>query len=138
MGFFKSGNQKSSREGGKTIIAQSCTLNGELHLETSLHVDGKIEGHIESLNDISIGKMGHVIGFISAKTVYLSGRLEGKVHCSALEILEGGCFMGDLITGALTIEQGGRFIGQSMDQGNTPVLEHETKLEQLELKTDKR
>lgn len=92
---------------------------------------------MQSTSDVSIGKMGRVSGLTCAKTIFLSGHLEGKVHCNSLEILEGGCFIGDLVTGALTIESGGRFIGQSMDQGETPGLEPMTKVEQLELKTDR-
>lgn len=108
-----------------------------MSLDNSLHVDGCLEGQVESLADISIGKQGQVSGFITARTIFLSGRLDGKVNCSSLEILEGGCFIGDLLTGSLTIEPGGRFIGQSLGHGDLIDLDHQAKLEKLELKTEK-
>ena len=116
MGLFKSSHKQSGIDGGKTIVAQGCTINGELHVSGSLHVDGHIEGVVHSAQNLSIGQAGQVNGLVQAQIVYLSGCLEGKVECQALEILSTGRFTGELVSGELTIERGGKFVGQSYEQ----------------------
>ncbi|WP_052501411.1 bactofilin family protein [Thiomicrospira microaerophila] len=116
MGLFKSSDTKSSGDGGKTIIAESCTITGDLQLAGSLHVDGRIEGSVQTALDISVGQNGQINGLVQARVIYLSGCLEGKVRCQGLEVLSNGRFLGELISGELTIERGGKFIGQSFEQ----------------------
>lgn len=70
---------------------------------------------IESDYDVSIGAQGEVVGLIKARTVVLSGVLEGKVACERIDILSGGKLIGELICGEVTIEAGGKFIGESRE-----------------------
>lgn len=123
MGIFKSGDQKPSREGGKTIIAEGCSVNGEIvDLQGALHVDGHIDGIVETSYDISIGQNGSLNGLIKARSIFLSGKLEGKVACERIEILETGKLVGELISGELTIETGGKFIGQSRELSESGII----------------
>lgn len=80
-----------------------------------LHVDGLVEGVIETEFDISIGESGSVSGLIKAKDIVVSGVIEGKVVCEAIEILSTGKMMGELISSELNIEPGGKFIGESRE-----------------------
>ncbi|MBE0493417.1 MAG: polymer-forming cytoskeletal protein [Thiomicrospira sp.] len=123
MGIFKSGDQKPSREGGKTIIAEGCSVNGEIvDLQGALHIDGHIDGIVETSYDISIGQNGSLNGLIKARSIFLSGKLEGKVACERIEILETGKLVGELISGELTIETGGKFIGQSRELSESGII----------------
>lgn len=58
---------------------------------------------------------GEVKGFVKARTVVLSGVLEGKVACERIDILATGKLIGELISGEMTIEAGGKFIGESRE-----------------------
>ncbi|WP_019555904.1 polymer-forming cytoskeletal protein [Thiomicrorhabdus arctica] len=78
-----------------------------------MHIDGRIDGLIDSGYDVSIGESGHVTGLIKAKQIVLSGVLEGKVACESIDILATGKLVGELICGEFTLETGGKFIGQS-------------------------
>ncbi|MGM0540995.1 MAG: bactofilin family protein [Pseudomonadota bacterium] len=114
MGFFKSSGRHARQEGGKTIIAEGCFISGEItELKGALHIDGRIDGIIDSGYDLSIGGSGYVTGLIKAKQIVLSGTLEGKVACESIEILATGKLIGELICGEFTLETGGKFIGQS-------------------------
>lgn len=97
-----------------------------------MHIDGRIDGVIDSGYDVSIGKSGHVTGLIKAKQIVLSGVLEGKVACESIDILATGKLIGELICGEFTLETGGKFIGQSheMTEGGMVVSLPET-FEQL-------
>ncbi|MDA3807043.1 MAG: polymer-forming cytoskeletal protein [Thiomicrorhabdus sp.] len=133
MGFFKSSGRHARQEGGKTIIAEGCLISGEIaDLKGALHIDGHIDGIIDSGYDVSIGESGHVTGLIKAKQIVLSGLLEGKVACESIEILATGKLIGELICGEFTLEAGGKFIGQSheMTEGGMVVSLPET-FEQL-------
>ncbi len=116
MGIFNAKHKKSSTEGGKTIIASGCKISGELiDLKGVLHVDGRIDGVIESDFDISIGEDGYISGLIQATNIVVSGVLEGKISCQSIDILSTGKVMGEVISGEMMIESGGRFIGESRE-----------------------
>lgn len=87
-----------------------------------MHVDGHIDGIVETNYDISIGQNGSLTGLIKARSIFLSGKLEGKVACERIEILATGKLMGELISGELTIETGGKFIGQSRELSESGII----------------
>lgn len=87
-----------------------------------MHVDGHIDGIVETSYDISIGQNGSLNGLIKARSIFLSGKLEGKVACERIEILETGKLVGELISGELTIETGGKFIGQSRELSESGII----------------
>jgi cytoskeletal protein CcmA (bactofilin family) len=97
-------------------------------LQGPLHIDGRLEGVIDSQFDVSIGVTGQVSGLVKARTIVLSGVLDGKVACDKIDILQTGKLIGELISGELTVETGGKFIGQSheMTEGGMVVSLPET------------
>jgi len=92
-------------------------------LKGSLHIDGRVEGVIDTEFDVSIGVSGQVSGLIKARSIVLSGVLDGKVACEKIDILQTGKLIGELISGEFTVETGGKFIGQSheMTEGGMVV-----------------
>jgi len=60
-----------------------------------------------------VGGDGHVKGRIKAETVVVSGRVDGSINASRLEIIAGGSVEGDVHVIDLVIEPGGRFNGSS-------------------------
>jgi cytoskeletal protein CcmA (bactofilin family) len=150
MGIFNSKRKSNRAEGGKTIIAQGCLITGEItDLKGPLHIDGKVEGVIDSEFDVSIGHSGQVTGVIKARNIALSGCLDGEINCQKIEILSTGKLIGDLICVDFTVEAGGKFIGQSHElteegmivslkdessqlesDGNPKVLTHEKEMEE--------
>ncbi len=97
-----------------------------------MHVDGRVDGVIDSDHDLSIGKEGYVTGLVKAKKIVLSGVFEGKMICENIEILSTGKLIGDLVCNDFVVETGGKFIGQSheMTEGGMVVSLPET-FEQL-------
>lgn len=97
-------------------------------LQGTLHVDGQVEGIIESEFDVSVGIAGRVKGLVKAKRIVLSGTLEGKVVCEKIDILSSGKLIGELVCSDFTVETGGKFIGQSheMTEGGMVVSLPET------------
>jgi cytoskeletal protein CcmA (bactofilin family) len=134
MGVFKSKSSKSGANGRKTIIAQGCQITGELiNPEGSLHVDGQIDGIIETDNEISIGCQGKVKGLVKAQKIVVSGTLEGKIVCEKVEVLATGKLLGDIVCGEILIEAGGKFIGKSSELTEGGMIVSFSEIEKKEL-----
>ena len=97
-----------------------------------MHVDGRVDGVIDSDHDLSIGESGYVTGLVKAQKIVLSGVFEGKMICENIEVLATGKLIGELVCNDFVIETGGKFIGQSheMTEGGMVVSLPET-FEQL-------
>jgi len=78
-----------------------------------LHVDGRIDGDVQSESNVVIGADGYLKGQVKAATVVVSGRVDGSISADRLEIIAGGCVEGDVHIVDLVIEPGGRFNGSS-------------------------
>ncbi len=95
------------------MIANGAYIKGELSFECRLHVDGELEGIINSTNMIVIGKRGKIQGDVKADKLVVNGMFEGSADCNKVEVLADGVFTGDIISGELTIESKAKFQGQS-------------------------
>ncbi len=98
---------------GTTIIAEGTKVNGKIEIEVKLHVDGNVEGTIESSNVVIIGSKGLVKGEVFAEKLVVSGEFEGNADCRDIEILTGGKIVGDIASSNLVIESQGFFEGTS-------------------------
>lgn len=92
-----------------------------------LHIDGAVEGSIDSSADIAIGSAGSFEGNISANRVVVSGYLHGQVDCTRLEIVASGKVFGEVHSQEIVIEPGGQFIGESRirEQASVATLQHQ-------------
>ena len=116
MGVFdKSNSSVNSKE--TTIISSKAKINGNLKLDSNLHIDGEIEGKIESKSLVSIGKNGVVNGEIIAKKLVVNGKFIGKAECDNIEILKNGILNGDILVLNLIIEEGATFEGNCKKKG---------------------
>ncbi len=105
-----------------------------------LHVDGEIDGIVETEYDISIGAEGRVKGLIKAKAIVVSGHLEGKIACEMVEVLKNGKLFGEVICSEILIEAGGKFIGESREltEGGMIVSFSEEDKKELAMKEAKK
>ncbi len=114
MGLFGNKSKPAKRRtGGTTIIAAGTTLTGELAPEGNVHIDGRIEGHIDSASDVSIGAEGSFEGEIRAHRMVVSGYAHGRIECDSLEIVNKGRVLGEVSSRSFVIEPGGQFVGES-------------------------
>ncbi|MDA3934129.1 MAG: polymer-forming cytoskeletal protein [Gammaproteobacteria bacterium] len=115
------GPTRSGNSSGTTLIAANSAVNGSLTLSDNLHIDGRVEGEIQSEANVTIGEHGFFEGTIKAIHIIVSGHMEGNIDCQRLEIVASGHVHGELITDDLVIESGGRFIGQSSIRSDNTV-----------------
>ncbi len=113
MGIFNKNYEVITKSAVATIIAKDSRINGHLLLECDIHVDGFIEGSINTSKSFIIGKEGRVKGNVKAHHVLISGLLEGECEGEIVEVLTGGKVCGHIHTNELSIEKGGQFIGEA-------------------------
>jgi len=114
MAIFNKGDTMAKETNSTTIISQGVKISGDFVLNAKLHIEGEIEGKIDSTNLISIGKTGNIKGELKAKKLLVNGNFEGKLEVDILEITKGGKVKGEIVIKDLIIEQGGVFEGTSI------------------------
>ncbi|NQZ32817.1 MAG: polymer-forming cytoskeletal protein [Oceanospirillaceae bacterium] len=112
MGFFKKSLSAESKRTALTIIAKGNKISGEMTVTGKLHIDGCVEGCITSIESLSIGKTGKVIGKITAKIITVTGLLEGEVFCEHLHIYPGGRVAAKVECDELTMDAKSEFVGE--------------------------
>ncbi len=115
MGFLKknvSAKSRSANGSAITIIAEGNKFSGDMSIVGKMHIDGVFEGQIASLDNISIGKNGHVHGVVKAHHITVCGLLEGEVLCDELQIDRGGKVVATVVSKVMAIHPEGNFIGE--------------------------
>lgn len=78
-----------------------------------MHIDGYIEGSINSKDTVMIGKNGFVKGIINAHALVVAGKFIGDCVSNILELKAQGRIEGTITTNELVVERKGVFIGES-------------------------
>ncbi|MBE9067758.1 polymer-forming cytoskeletal protein [Leptolyngbya cf. ectocarpi LEGE 11479] len=96
-----------------TYLSRTCELEGNIHAEGRLQVDGIIHGIVDIQGDLEISQTGLVEGpEVRAQNISVQGVLkarvfaEGKLFLSSTARLEG-----DVVAGSLEIEPGAYYTG---------------------------
>lgn len=117
-------NEENS--GKETIISSGSLLTGQIINESTITINGQIEGEIVSKKTVQIGKEGKVHGKVSSLKLTINGLIKGSCYAKAVTILSRGRVEGDIYAEEFSIERGGIFIGQSH------VIEEKNKIAEKE------
>lgn len=130
MGILKRNVSAQSSRTAVTIVARGNRMQGDLHLTGKLHVDGELEGRIESADDLAVGRQGVVRGTVRARQVTVSGVLEGELHCESLHIERGGRVSANVCSEELIIEPRASFVGERRTPAQAQLVHLEPEPEQ--------
>ncbi len=110
------------------VIGESAVITGEIRCETSVRIDGVMEGgRIETLGNVIIGPNARVLADIKAKTVSVSGAYKGDLTAQRVELLEGGRMWGAIRVASFLLDEGGFMHGELiMLSDETPENPFET------------
>ncbi|MDG5789531.1 polymer-forming cytoskeletal protein [Evansella sp. AB-P1] len=102
-----------------TIIGSGTTIKGQLHIESSIRIDGKVFGEVKCLGDVTIGKEGYVENALSARNLFIAGTMKGNANIeNKIHIYETGFLDGSAEMQTIVIDEKGHFNGKSMMKGN--------------------
>ena len=111
-----------------TLLAKGVVLKGEIHVEGTVRIDGRLDGDIQTKGQVIIGEDGLVQGTIAAGTVVSSGRIKAKVMANErVHLMKTATLIGEVLTPLLVIEEGAKLQGV-MDMGVTAWTDELTKL----------
>ena len=96
-----------------TILGKGTYLKGELKVEHSLRVDGRVDGDIKTTDTLVVGKAGEISGNIQVKHLIVGGKMNGTVVALGKVVLESKSeFHGELKTSKLVIDEDAIFDGK--------------------------
>jgi len=111
-----------------TLLAKGVVLKGEIHVEGTVRIDGRLDGEIQTNGEVIIGEDGLVQGTVTARTVISSGRMKAKVTAAErVQLMKTATLIGEILTPVLIMEEGAKFQG-STDMGVADWHEELTKL----------
>lgn len=103
----------SSRE--QTHVAVGSKVVGEISGNAELLIDGHVEGKINLDSRLIIGPKGQIEGEVKARSVQISGRVQGNVEgVERVEVLRSGRLEGDMVApqNGVHIAEGAYFTGK--------------------------
>ena len=100
----------------ETLIGTHTEIHGELRLNESARIDGRVVGNIIASPDVQatvvISAEGEVQGDISAHRVLVAGKVAGQIHARERVELQAKCLVqGDIKYGSIAVEHGARVMG---------------------------
>jgi cytoskeletal protein CcmA (bactofilin family) len=111
-----------------TLLAKGVVLKGEIHVEGTVRIDGRLDGDIQTKGQVIIGEDGLVQGTITAGAVVSSGRIKAKVMANErVHLMKTATLIGEILTPVLLMEEGAKLQGV-IDMGVTAWTDELTKL----------
>jgi len=96
----------------ETLIGKDCETKGDVYSKGNIRIDGKIEGNVESEENVVMGENASIKGNVYGKHVTIGGKIIGDVCAKIkLEILNTGKIYGDIKTPKLIVAEGVIFEG---------------------------
>ena len=105
-------NNSFAADDNITLLAKGVLLRGEIHVEGTVRIDGRLDGDIQTKGQVIIGEDGLVQGTITAGTVISSGRIKAKVMAAErVQLMKTATLIGEVLTPVLIMEEGARLQG---------------------------
>ena len=100
------------------IISDGTTIKGDVNASGDIRIDGKLTGNISAKGKLVVGPSGRIEGEINCSNVEVSGFIKGKVTANELLTLKTTSRIeGDIATGKLSVEPGAVFTGTCAMKG---------------------
>ena len=118
---------KIDEEFFQTIIENDVTFEGELKLEESLIIKGRVKGLIETKGVLVVGPDAILMANIKAQKIECYGKIQGNVTVEELFHLHNpSSIIGDIITPEIVVEKGCSINGRViMKKNNNQIKEGE-------------
>jgi len=96
----------------ESVISEGVEIKGDITSQSSVRLDGKVDGKIQIKGDLIVGEKGYIKGEVKATNLMLAGKIEGNAAAlGRFEITAVGKMFGDVTCNLLTIEEGGQLDG---------------------------
>ena len=95
-------------------LSSDVSIKGTIKFRRELHIDGEVEGTIQSLGRLTVGRNGRVRGDIQTRSVTVHGTVDGNLSADEKCELRSGCTLrGDIETSRLVMDGDVNFTGNA-------------------------
>ncbi len=102
---------KPRSAGAPSIIGSDVKIVGNLTAAGELQLDGIVEGDVKC-GALTMGEHGQVAGSVTADTIVVRGRVEGKIRARSVRLEKTSRISGDVWHETLSIEAGAHIDGK--------------------------
>jgi len=103
---LRSTEKKSLNHNGRSYIAETMQLEGDLRTPGSLDVAGLVNGNL-FVSEMTITESGSIRGSIEAATIEINGHVEGKISADSVIVGKTAVIKGDIFfRNSLRTEEG--------------------------------
>lgn len=114
MAIFDKSDKQADYASNVTTIAAGTNIVGKIDIECNLHIDGELEGEVNSKSIVKVGQSGLLKSNLKAQKLIVTGRFIGTADCDQIELISGGEAEGKLISSGLVIDSSSSFQGESI------------------------
>ncbi len=113
-------DKKQETNQAETIVGPSVKVEGELHSQGNVRIDGQVQGNVQTTQNLAVGEQAIITANVKALNAVIAGKVKGNITAEeALEITETGQVEGDITAKILSIAPGAIFRGQCQMPGAT-------------------
>lgn len=121
---MKSSSHRKALQSIGSVLGAATRLEGTLHVDESVRIDGKLEGNLEQADGnsrwIIIGPCGEIHGDIRAQNISIAGKVIGNIIASeSIELIDGCEVRGNITHKSITVEPGASVHGQLIARDET-------------------
>lgn len=114
---MKSSSHRKALQSFDSILGIATSIEGNLHVNESLRIDGRLKGNIKQEPGesrwIIISSSAEIQGDIHAQNVSITGKVIGNIFASdSIELMNGCDVRGNITHKSLTVEPGALVFGQ--------------------------
>ena len=93
-------------EAGKTVIARSTTVRGEITGDGDVQIDGTLDGSVKVTGArITVGPEANVKASLTGQEIVIGGRVEGELRATGrVELRKSSTTLGNIFAPRLSIE----------------------------------
>lgn len=96
------------------VLASGIEIIGSIRFQNDMHIDGKIDGEIQSdSGKVTIGDQAQIKGDIHAGEVHVYGHVEGNVRSERCHLSKHAVIAGDITTRVLSMDEGAQLSGRA-------------------------
>ncbi len=101
-------------DGNITLLAKGVELRGEIKVEGTVRIDGRLEGAVHTKGEVIVGEDGVVKGVINVGSLISSGRIKATVTATGrVQLLKTAILIGEVHCPIMLMEEGAKFQGVS-------------------------
>ena len=115
-----SGKSGSKRPAVPSIMSADLQIDGNLNTRGEMQIDGTVNGDV-GCGALTIGENATIVGEISAESVVVHGRVEGRIKAKKVQLTKTARITGDIWHDTLSIDAGAYLDGHCRRNEAEPV-----------------